>query len=49
MIYIDFEQVKAGTVIPGGHITSDEIWTKAGSPYWVEDPIVVNNGVTLTI
>ncbi len=49
MMNFGIKTASAGTVIPGGSITSDETWTLAGSPYWVQDAITVEEGVTLTI
>jgi hypothetical protein len=43
-----FCTVKAATSVTG-IITSDTTWTKINSPYNLTGPILVNNGVTLTI
>ena len=40
--------VYAKTVV-SGTITSNRVWTKAGSPYLVTDNLKINTGVTLTI
>jgi PKD repeat protein len=40
--------VRAPTWV-GGHITKDETWTVANSPYYVVDDLYVDAGVTLTI
>jgi parallel beta-helix repeat protein len=43
-----FRVVQASTDV-AGIITSDTMWTSAGSPYNLNGDITVNNGVTLTI
>ncbi len=43
-----FSTVKAATDVIG-IISSDTTWTKANSPYSLTGPVLVNNGVTLTI
>jgi hypothetical protein len=43
-----FENVYASTSVIG-IITTDTIWTKAGSPYQLTGPTAVGQGVTLTI
>ena len=32
-----------------GLITSNVVWTKAGSPYSLTGPVAINQGVTLTV
>lgn len=45
---VHFDTVKAATDVTG-IISSDVTWTKANSPYSLTGPMLVNNGVTLTI
>lgn len=33
----------------GGHITTDTVWDKAGSPYTLTEDLIIDEGVTLTI
>ncbi|UCG69209.1 MAG: right-handed parallel beta-helix repeat-containing protein [Thermoplasmata archaeon] len=43
------EKARAGTSVPGGHITSNTTWTALGSPYWIEGNLTIDIGVNLTI
>jgi parallel beta-helix repeat protein len=45
---ISGESAIAGTPI-SGTISANEVWTLAGSPYWIKGDITVSTGVTLTI
>ena len=45
---VHFDTVKAATDVTG-IISSDVTWTKANSPYSLTGPMLVSNGVTLTI
>jgi hypothetical protein len=45
---VHVDTVKAATDVTG-IISSDVTWTKANSPYSLTGPMLVNNGVTLTI
>ncbi len=49
MVGFETELAQAGTVVPGGSITTDTTWDLAGSPYWIQDAVTVDAGVTLTI
>ena len=40
---------RAATVVAGGSVTSDLVWTKAGSPYVLQADLSVKGGATLTI
>jgi Predicted solute binding protein len=48
LAFSPFASAQSGTN-KSGLITSDEVWTKAGSPYSLTGPVAVNQGVTLTI
>ena len=45
---LNFKTIKAETQVTG-IITSDTTWTKTNSPYSLTGPILVNQGVTLTL
>jgi parallel beta-helix repeat protein len=48
MINLTTENAQAGTA-KSGTISVDETWDLAGSPYWIEGDVTVENWVTLTI
>jgi titin len=48
LITLISENAEAGTP-KSGSISGDETWDLAGSPYWIEGDVVVENGVILTI
>jgi parallel beta-helix repeat protein len=43
------ENASAGTVKAGTISSPGEIWDMAGSPYWIEDNLTIENGASLTI
>ena len=45
---MQFGVVSAGTFV-SGPITTDTVWDLAGSPYWIEDNVIIESGVNLTI
>lgn len=45
---VDFGLAQASTEVTG-ILASDTTWTKASSPYYLTGPVLVSNGITLTI
>lgn len=41
--------VAQGAIVPGGQIQTDTIWMVTESPYLIEDDLIIDSGVTLTI
>jgi hypothetical protein len=41
--------VAEGATRVSGNITSNMVWTKANSPYILEGPVTIDNGITLTV
>ncbi len=40
---------QADTIISSNNITQDTIWTPEGSPYFIRETIIIQEGITLTI
>ncbi|MCW4006387.1 MAG: hypothetical protein NWF04_07325 [Candidatus Bathyarchaeota archaeon] len=51
IVTLDFDlfEPSSGPTFVAGMITLDTTWNRAGSPYILTGPVVVNSGVTLTI